>query len=332
MNYAILRVQKLKTDTAVRGSLKHSFREQNTPNADPERQDDNTHIGAGDVKEAMKAYKERLPEKVRKNGVRCVEYLMTASPEKMNDMTREQQDAFFKSSLDWLKEKHGSENVVYSGVHRDETTPHMYAYVVPLSQERDDQGNLKKPGRLNCREFLGGRQKLTEMQTDFAEKVGKQHGLKRGEERSRAKHTTIKEYYTRVKKAEAVIPKVKAEEFIPQKVGEDKKMFTTKDIYESPQQIKERVMPKVEEEMKALGAMMEESTAKMRDAKSKQAKAEKSLQQFQGIEGYSSLSEEEKQFMQSQLKRLQVKKEMDNLRNKTDQKQPQKPKDKGLER
>lgn len=192
MNYAILRVQKLKTDTAVRGSLKHSFREQNTPNADPERQDDNTHIGAGDVKEAMKAYKERLPEKVRKNGVRCVEYLMTASPEKMNDMTREQQDAFFKSSLDWLKEKHGSENVVYSGVHRDETTPHMYAYVVPIDER----------GKLNCRKFLGGtKHVLSDLQSDYAEKVGKEHGLDRGIKGSKAKHQTVKQYYANLNKA-----------------------------------------------------------------------------------------------------------------------------------
>ena len=37
MGYAILRTQKLKSPVAVRRSMKHAFREQDTPNADPER-------------------------------------------------------------------------------------------------------------------------------------------------------------------------------------------------------------------------------------------------------------------------------------------------------
>ena len=202
MNYAILRVQKLKTNTAVRGSLRHAFREQNTPNADPSKDHENSHIGAGSVDEAMKAYKARLPEKVRKNGVRCVEYLMTASPEKMTDMSRDEQDAYFKDSLDWLKEKHGSENVVYSGIHRDETTPHMYAYVVPLSQEKDQEGKLVKPGKLNCREFLGGaKHVLSDLQTEFAERVGKEHGMDRGVKGSKAKHPSIKKYSSNLNKS-----------------------------------------------------------------------------------------------------------------------------------
>ena len=69
----------------------------------------------------------------------------------------------------WLKDKHGSENVVGLSIHRDETTPHLVAYVVPI----DEKGNL------NARHFLGGRNKLSQIQTDFAEHV-KGLGLKRG--------------------------------------------------------------------------------------------------------------------------------------------------------
>ena len=105
MNYAILRVQKLKTNTAVRGSLKHAFRDQPTPNADPSREDDNSHLGASSVEEAMSKYKGRLPEKVRTNGVRCIEYLMTGSPEQMHSMSRKEQDAYFKDCMEWLKQK-----------------------------------------------------------------------------------------------------------------------------------------------------------------------------------------------------------------------------------
>ena len=105
----------------------------------------------------------------------------------MQGKARSSQDAYFRDALDWLKNKHGAENVVYAGIHRDETTPHMYAYVVPRVGEK-----------LNCRQFLGGARALNEMQTDFAQSVGIKHGLERGLEGSRARHTAIGQYYGRV--------------------------------------------------------------------------------------------------------------------------------------
>lgn len=186
-NFAILRVQKLKSTIAVHRSMKHAFREQETPNADPEFTPDNTHIGAQSVAEGMAAFRSRLPEKYRSDAVLAIEYLVTASPEVMKEKTREQQDAYFHDSIKWLRDKHGAENVVYAGIHRDETTPHMYAYVVP----RVGKG-------LNCRQFLGGVKALSDMQTAFAQQVGLKHGLQRGLEGSRAHHTTIKQHYARV--------------------------------------------------------------------------------------------------------------------------------------
>ena len=313
MNYAILRVQKLKTNTAVRGSLKHAFRDQPTPNADSSMEAENSHIGAASVEEAISKYKGKLPEKVRKNGVRCIEYLMTGSPDAIHGKTRKEQDAYFSDCLDWLKEKHGAENVVYAGIHRDETTPHMYAYVVPLSQERDDQGKLKKPGKLNCREFLGGRTKLNEMQTDFAEKVGKRHGLERGKEGSRAKHTSIKEYYTRVNQR-AKIPDIPANEFT-QQVVEKTLMSKT---YESGDQVKARIMPKIEDELKTAHAILKESKANQRKAESKQARAENSLDRFSGMEEYTKLSQEDQQFIREQVSLLKTKRKMEAVKKEND--------------
>ena len=186
-HYAILRVQKLKSAVAVHRSMKHAFREQDTPNADAERTPDNTHIGAQSVSEGMAAFRDRLPEKHRKDAVLAIEYLITASPEVMQSKERSSQDGYFRDALKWLQDKHGAANVVYAGIHRDETTPHMYAYVVPRVGEK-----------LNCRQFLGGAKALSQMQTDFAEQVGSKHGLERGLEGSRARHTAIGQYYGRV--------------------------------------------------------------------------------------------------------------------------------------
>ena len=48
------------------------------------------------------------------------------------------------------------------------------------------------------------------MQTDFAQSVGLNHGLERGEEGSAAKHQTIKEYYAQVRAAERGMPTIVA--------------------------------------------------------------------------------------------------------------------------
>ena len=192
MRYAILRTQKLKAAAAVWRSLKHSFREQPTPNADPSRAALNAHVGASNAAEAMAKVRARWPEKRRKDAVLAIEYLITASPEAMQELGGQGRDAYFNDALKWLRERHGGANVVYAGIHRDETTPHMYAYVVPLDEAT---------GRLNARRWLGGAKALSEMQTDFAANVGARHGLERGIKGSRAKHERVQRHYGLVNRA-----------------------------------------------------------------------------------------------------------------------------------
>lgn len=194
MGYAILRLQKLKAGVSVQRSLKHAFREQDTPNADPARLGANTHIGAANVEEAMQRFQERLPAKVRSNAVLAVEFLVTGSPDAMAGKTRAEQDAYLHDALSWLQKRHGAENVVYAGIHRDETTPHLYAYVVPIDER----------GKLNCRAFYGGAAALREMQTEFADRVGRKHGLERGIEGSKATHQRVQRHYGALSKAEPV--------------------------------------------------------------------------------------------------------------------------------
>ncbi|MBD7948741.1 MULTISPECIES: MobV family relaxase [Psychrobacter] len=182
MNYAILRTTKLKTMGNIGGSLAHSYRTIETPNADPNLTPKNHHSVA--TPEGVKqAIKDCLPEKRRSDAVLCIEYLITASPE-WEGWGKSQEVEFFKRSAQWLIDQHGEENIAGMSIHRDISTPHLVAYVVPIDQK----------GKLNCKNFLGGRAKLNKMQTDFANKVA-DLGLMRGKEGSKAKHTSIKEYY-----------------------------------------------------------------------------------------------------------------------------------------
>jgi hypothetical protein len=99
----------------------------------------------------------------------------------------------FEKSVDWLIAKHGAENVLACTIHLDEKTPHLCAYVVPMHE-----------GKLNARHFLGGREKLSKMQTDFANQMA-EFGLQRGIEGSKATHTTVKEYYSKLNTPEKAI-------------------------------------------------------------------------------------------------------------------------------
>ncbi len=182
MNYAILRTAKLKTMGNIGGSLAYSYRTIETPNTDPNLTPKNHHSVA--TPEAVKqAIKDRLPEKRRSDAVLCIEYLITASPEWEGWGTSKETDFFERASL-WLSDKHEAENIAGMSIHRDISTPQLVAYVVPIDQK----------GKLNCKNFLGGRVKLNQMQTDFAKTVA-DLGLTRGKEGSKAKHTSIKEYY-----------------------------------------------------------------------------------------------------------------------------------------
>lgn len=186
MSFAILRTAKLKSLGNIGGSLAHNYRTIETPNADPLRTANNLHSlsTAESVKDAIS---DRLPEKRRSDAVLCIEHMITASPE-WDGWNDERQHQYFEQAKEWLEKRYGKDNVVATSIHRDETTPHLVAYVVPLDPDT---------GRLNAKKFLGGRQKLAEMQTDFAKEV-ERFGLHRGIEGSKAKHTRIKEYYTKI--------------------------------------------------------------------------------------------------------------------------------------
>ena len=131
-NFAILRTEKLKTFGNIGGSLAHNFRDIETPNADADRTIKNSHSLKSSA-EVMDAIQLRLPEKRRSDAVLCIEHLITASPT-WSGWGTEKENEFFENSKKWLEKQYGSKNVVAVSIHRDETTPHLIAYVVPLDE------------------------------------------------------------------------------------------------------------------------------------------------------------------------------------------------------
>lgn len=194
--FAILRCAKIKTLGNMGASLQHTFRERDTPNADPARLKHNTVlVGAENSRGVLEAWRERAPEKIRANAVHGLEYFIGGSPGALNAMSREGQDAYFRRALDWLEERHGKENVLSAVIHRDEVTPHMTVMTIPLDHQ----------GKLNARALVGDRGKLSAMQTDFAERVGRPHGLERGVQGSKATHERVKSAYAHLNDPEHAV-------------------------------------------------------------------------------------------------------------------------------
>ncbi|WP_273759009.1 MobV family relaxase [Bartonella sp. AU55XJBT] len=226
--YAIMRCKKLATMGCVASALQHCYRERETPNADSERTPNNEQHVSHFSSEAMGKMRELLPEKRRKDAVLTVEYVMTASPEWWTTASPEQQKEFFKRSKQWLADKYGQDRIIAAVVHNDEISPHLSAFVVPLTQD----------GRLSAKEFIGNRTKMTNDQTTFAEAV-RDLGLERGLQGSKAQHQAVKRHYAVIEKGikshiaigpENIEPKqLKPESFL-EKVGIIKTFETTDQI------------------------------------------------------------------------------------------------------
>jgi hypothetical protein len=189
----------------IGGSLSHTYRTRPTPNADENKLHLNKHIFET-YNQCFDALKNAIPEKRRSNAVLCIEHLITASPE-WDGWGTEKESEFFKKSVEFLNKKYGKENVIACSIHRDETTPHLIVYVVPIDEK----------GGLNAKKWLGGRSKLSQTQTEFANQV-KELGLERGLENSKARHKTIKEFYAEIEKP---TPKLKEKKYEIQPINYD---------------------------------------------------------------------------------------------------------------
>ena len=277
MAYAIMRAKKLANMGSVAASMQHCFRERETHNADQERTPDNQHLVAKSTDEAMGKLRDLLPEKRRKDAVLAVEYVMSASPEWFAKATPEQEKAFFQQSLQWLADKYGADRIVTASIHRDETTPHLSAFVVPLTQDK----------RLSAKEFIGSRDKMRADQTTYAACVANL-GLERGIEGSKATHQTIQQHYAAVQRGvtpKATLSPKSLEPRVLEKAGWAEKLLGKGDLVEDPQMIAERLTKAVNEGFAGTIATASTALQERRRAKELQDTANdlrKRLESFQG--------------------------------------------------
>jgi hypothetical protein len=270
MAYAIMRAKKLANMGSVAVSMQHCFRERETHNADQERTPDNQHLVAKSTDEAMGKLRALLPEKRRKDAVLAVEYVMTASPEWFAQATPEQEKALFQRSLQWLADKYGADRIVTASIHRDEATPHLSAFVVPLTQDK----------RLSAKEFIGSRDKMRADQSSYAACVA-DLGLERGIEGSKATHQTIQQHYAAVQRG--VMPKATISPKSVEPRVLRKGLFSS-DV-ETPEAVAERLTKAVNEGFAGTIATASTALQERRRAKQMQDTAKDLQKRLESIQG-----------------------------------------------
>lgn len=222
MHAVVLRAKKISSRGSASASLQHTFRERETPNALPGRLADNEILRGGsaavDVLAALDARLSRVTAQASQRPVLAVEYVVTAAAAAFREGGGSvDSGAYLRDALAWLEKRHGAENVVSAVIHRDELAPHLTVMVVPLVETaaRDRRRSViigtdpstgqklretrlyHEPAscRLSAAHYLNGRKKLADLQTGFADDVGKTHGLARGIKGSRAAHQTVRDFY-----------------------------------------------------------------------------------------------------------------------------------------
>ncbi len=192
MAYVILRHGKLSTQTQAAAATAHNYRQYDVSNADQDSPHQNVEFVNVDERDYWELASERITEAGitprRKDAVRCVEIILSASPEwfdrDSNGRAKDySQSDWLKDTRTYLTEKYGEKNVIGFQLQQDEKTPHIHAIIVPITSDR----------RLSARDLFNPNT-LRSNQTEYAEKM-KPHGLERGVEYSKAKHQPMQRFY-----------------------------------------------------------------------------------------------------------------------------------------
>ena len=178
--YGILRFKKYK-GPAISPIEAHNERTKeqyaSNPDIDVSRSRYNLHLvqPQGRYREEADRMITAAHCRVRKDSVRVVEALVTASPEFFKDKTNREIRAYFEYALEFLKSKQNTQTFISAVVHMDEKTPHLHLCFVPLTAD----------GRLSAKEIIGNRKSLVKWQDEFWQHMVKQYPeLERGESAS----------------------------------------------------------------------------------------------------------------------------------------------------
>ena len=179
-HYAIMRFAKYKGPEITNIEAHNERRKENyasNPDIDLSRSKYNFHLiePSGRYRAEAERQISAAGCRTRKDSIRVVEVLFTATPDFFKEKNRAEVKAFFTEALYFFEKQQAKETILSAVVHMDEKTPHMHLSFVPLTAD----------GRLSAKDIVGNKKKLTWWQDKFWEHmVQKYPDLERGESAS----------------------------------------------------------------------------------------------------------------------------------------------------
>jgi hypothetical protein len=196
---AIFRISKLKSFGSFAGAEHHNNRSRETKNADADRTQDN-FVFLGEAKgELATLARERIGDQtIRKNAVLGIDVFISASPEyfrpddpgNVGYWECDRVDAWVEANTKFLKQEFGEKQILRAECHLDESTPHIHAVVIPLTDK----------GKLSYRQLYGGKRSELSALQDRAWEAVAHLGLERGMKGSQAEHREIKDWYAEMQR------------------------------------------------------------------------------------------------------------------------------------
>ncbi len=264
--YAIFRVKKITDKAHATATTAHNYRQYSVDNADEQA----PHPSSEFLNPAERSYWDLANERIlqagivprRSDAIRCVEVVMTATPEwfKRNEQGQAADYSTSKwtqDNLTYLQKTFGKENVVAFKIHQDEKTPHIHALIIPITPD----------GRLSAHEMVG-RPTLKKYQNSYADAMA-EHGLQRGVENSQTKHKPMRQFYgQQAQTVQQIGELVGPIAYKPAEVKEPSTRFSDlqKWANEQTKVVNDQVRPQVEEANKraekALSLALENAAAK----------------------------------------------------------------------
>ena len=175
--FSIIGVSKHKERARLWRVLRHHLREVPVSNADANQAHKNVRAGAPGNAAAVTAavFAQVDPLVKRKDAIRAIELNLTASPDFFQRHGgRGTSQQLWDAAKKFMRDTFGRENVIAWGMHRDETSPHVWAIVTPIYEMK-----------LRAAHWLDGPKKLAALHDKWASATA-HLGLQRGAKKIRS--------------------------------------------------------------------------------------------------------------------------------------------------
>lgn len=181
----IVRIEKHKDSRSISGAMGHHLRTIPTKNADPLRTPDNVVIVGPDTPRKVANLVDRRTKALvrRKDANRAIELFLGASDDYWADPKASWME-LAEGYRTWLNLEFGEANVVSLGVHLDESKPHFWALITPITPA----------GKLASSHWFDGPSKLSKLQDRLAEHMAPL-GMVRGRRGVKANHLEVSDWH-----------------------------------------------------------------------------------------------------------------------------------------